>query len=61
MQWLELDRLLAQLWESHSIRPKVVYHPLFGDDGEVTGGRVYSLFPEVISRGIVDFSPSDDG
>ena len=23
-QWLDLDHLLAQLWESHSIRPKVV-------------------------------------
>jgi hypothetical protein len=54
-QWLELDHLLVQLWESHSIRPKVSYYAPPGKGGEVANGRVYSLLPEVTSRGIADF------
>jgi len=27
-QWLELDRLLVLLWESHSICTKVLYYPV---------------------------------
>jgi hypothetical protein len=48
-QWLELDRLLIQFWESHSIRPKVVYlvREDMGDFAE------YAL-PEITWRGILD-------
>jgi len=28
-QWLELDRLLVQLWESRSIRPRIIYFFFF--------------------------------
>jgi hypothetical protein len=49
-QWLELDHLLAQLWESHSIRLKVLYH----ECPEVTSSCVDTLLPEVTRRGIVD-------
>jgi len=51
-QWLALDRLLIQLWKSHSIRSKVGY--------EMCGERrnaeywVGCLLPETTERGIVD-------
>ena len=51
-QWYDLDRLLVQLWTSHSIRPKVTYE---------TGGRrmdmkdhVPHLLPELTKSGVVD-------
>ena len=47
-KWLCLDRLLVQLWESHSIRPKVV---------SATAQKKESigvLFPEITERGIID-------
>ena len=53
-QWLELDRLLAQLWESHSIRPKVLCYAPVGTENRVTE-RVGSLLPEVTGRGIIDW------
>jgi hypothetical protein len=50
-EWLNLDRLLAQLWTSHSIRPEItcpylVAHYLQAD-------VVSRLFPELTSRGVV--------
>jgi hypothetical protein len=54
-QWLELDHLLVQLWESHSICLKVSYYAPSGKEGEVASTCVYSLLPEVTSRGIADF------
>jgi hypothetical protein len=54
-QWLELDHLLVQLWESHSVRLQVSYYAVPGKEGDVTANCMYSLFPEVTSRGIADF------
>jgi hypothetical protein len=54
MQWMELDHRFTQLWESHSIRPKVLYQAPPGKEGEATRDRMFSLLPEVTSRGIVD-------
>jgi hypothetical protein len=54
-QWLELDRLLVQLWESHSIRLKISCRASSGKEGEVAVSRMHSLFPEVTNRGIADF------
>ena len=54
-QWLELDHLLVQLWESHSIRLTVSYRASPGKEGEVTDSRVHNLLPEVTNRGIADF------
>jgi hypothetical protein len=57
-QWLELDHLLVQLWESHSIRLTVSYWAPPGKGGEleeVMSTRAHSLFPEVTSRGIAVF------
>jgi hypothetical protein len=48
-QWLDLDRLLVQFWESRSIRPKVVYTVGFG-----MKDFVGSLLPEIMKRGVVD-------
>ena len=51
--WLELDRLLVQLWESHSIHPKVTYPK---PDGEQRAVRdcIGCLFPEITTRGLTD-------
>jgi hypothetical protein len=54
-QWLELDHLLVQLWESHSICLKVLYYAPSGKEGEMASSCVNSLLPEVTSRGIADF------
>ena len=53
-QWLDLDRLLVQLWESRSIRPKVIREAV------VEGGLwsmkdcIGSLLPEMTKRGMID-------
>ena len=48
-QWLNLDRLLVQFWESRSIRPKVVC-------AKLREGRDWAgcLLPEITGRGIID-------
>jgi hypothetical protein len=50
-QWLDLDRLLVQLWESRSICPKVEWVMR-----QVPYMRecVGCLMPEITERGIVD-------
>jgi hypothetical protein len=48
--WLELDRLLIQLYESHSIRPKI----LFREDEQNARGLMGRLLPEVMAGGIVE-------
>ena len=52
-KWWDLDRLLIQFWESHSIRPTVVCLPV---EIEKNGARYWSghLFPESTRRGIID-------
>lgn len=54
-QWLELDRLLVQLWESHAIRLRVLYD---GSTSTVAQqkmrGCIECFFPETVARGIVD-------
>ena len=48
-QWLDLDRLLVQFWESHSIRPNVG-----GQGWESTERCIECLLPEATKRGIID-------
>jgi hypothetical protein len=43
-EWQDLDRLLAQFWTTHSIRPEIVY--------EVRDGR--RLLPELARRRLFD-------
>jgi len=52
-QWLELDRTLAQFWESRSIRPKTLYLVPPGREKDLIEcmGR---LLPEITERGIID-------
>ena len=54
-QWPDLDALLGQLWESHSIRTKVSF-PERGANGEGRGVayRFEYLLPESTKRGIID-------
>ena len=52
--WSELDLLLGQLWESHSIRPEVTYTVYPWVDLTRAGSWVESLLPEVSTRGIVN-------
>ncbi|KAF9780877.1 hypothetical protein BJ322DRAFT_287392 [Thelephora terrestris] len=44
LEWHELDRLLVQLWISHSIRPRILYK-------DVVGGIVSRLLPELTMKG----------
>jgi hypothetical protein len=48
-QWLGLDRLLVQLWESRSVRPRII-HMATQDLRDCAG----FLLPEVTKRGIID-------
>ena len=48
--WLELDRLLAKLCESHSIHLKVLHLP---ESVRGVGSCVETLLPEVTKRGMV--------
>ena len=54
-QWLGLDRLLIQFWESSSIRLKVT-HAI--SKGEMQNGWiryfVEGFLPEIAERGIID-------
>jgi hypothetical protein len=58
-EWSELDHLLARLWESHSIRPKVRYSLPAWIDEEGARGCMESLLPEVSRRGVVDLIEDD--
>jgi hypothetical protein len=51
--WLELDRLLIQLWESCSIHPEVHYSTPQSVSEENAIGCMKSLFPEATARGSI--------
>jgi len=52
-QWVDLDRVLVQFWESHSIRPRVVCTEPTREERAVRS-FVGCLFPEITRRGIID-------
>ena len=54
MRLLELDRLLVQLSEEHSIRPRIRYLILPVMDRESAIGHMGRLLPEATTRGLVD-------
>jgi len=55
-QWLDVDRLLVQFWDSRSIRPRVV-DPLMENGGGGMGHLLSrDLLPEITERGIVDLA-----
>ena len=51
-EWQALDRLLVQIWTSHSIRPRLMYAPNSG--GRDTRDRIPSLLPELTRRELID-------
>ena len=57
LKWMETDHVLAQLHESHSIRPKVV----FWENEQWMRGCMECLLPEVTKRGIVDLTFAGTG
>jgi hypothetical protein len=50
-EWLDLDRLLTQLWTSHPIRPEITCRNGVGH--YLRADVVSRLFPELTSRGVV--------
>lgn len=55
LRWLELDLLLVQLWESHSVRPSVLYKVPSSRGRRWARSCIETLLPEITARGIVDF------
>jgi hypothetical protein len=54
-EWLDLDRLLVEFWESSSIRPKVVCRTRAGGERDTSHCVGYQLLlPEITRRGIID-------
>ena len=51
-EWLEVDDLLAQLCETHSIHPEVLYNVPPSMDGTRARRLMESLFPELTARGL---------
>lgn len=60
-EWLELDRLLVLLWETHSIRLKILYLGSFRVDRPSARKCMDSLFPEVTTRGIANLEECEFG
>ena len=58
---LGLDRLLVQLSESHSIRPRIRYLVPSVMDRESAIGQMGSLLPEATTRGLVDLTGYEPG
>ena len=52
--WLELDAVLAQLWESHSIHSELVHFVPGWAEGRGAGRLVESLLPEATTRDIIN-------
>jgi len=52
-QWLDLDCLLVQFWESRSIRPRMIRTTSAGE-GRDMRGCIGLLTPEATRRGIID-------
>jgi hypothetical protein len=58
-EWLDLDRLLVQLWETSSIRPKFVCPPQIGMEWDTNYCVGYwCLLPEITKKGIIDLVES---
>lgn len=51
---MDLDGLLVQLWESHTVSTKVVYAG--GEEGEVYKKLVTELLPEITERRIIEIA-----
>lgn len=54
-QWLDLDRLLVQFWESRPTPPKVICMGLVGEKW-IVRGFVECCLPELTKRGVIDLA-----
>ncbi|KAF9644822.1 hypothetical protein BDM02DRAFT_3190267 [Thelephora ganbajun] len=52
-QWMDLDRILVQLWESHGIRLKVMYFVTEEKKG-IQRERIGGLLPKITERGVIE-------
>jgi hypothetical protein len=57
-QWLELDRIMTRLNESHPVRLKINCNKPLDPDGSKERNRMEVLLPEAMARGIVDIVSS---
>ena len=57
-QWMDLDHILIQLWESNAIHTQVIYTT----EGEKKEAREFigALLPEMTKRGKVEMLEGDD-
>ena len=53
-EWLELDQVLAELCESHSVQLRVAYNLHVDMDGSKERDGMEVLLPEVMARGLAD-------
>lgn len=58
-QWLELDCLLLQFWETRSIRPRVLC-PRLGGEWRNTETLIGCLLQGITQRGIIDLFESHE-
>ena len=58
-EWLDLDCLLVQFWESHSVRPKVIPDMTMWRGEQDVKHCVGRLLPEVTKRGVIDLIKLD--
>ena len=56
-EWVDIERTLIQLWESHGICAKVKYYSRRREESRELMG---SLFPEATKRGIVELVDISD-
>ena len=59
MEWLEFDRLLAKLWESHLVRLEVRYGVPGWVDTEGVRSSMEKMLLETAGKGIADPVESD--
>ena len=55
LEWMDLDRTLVQLWESHAIRMKVVSREETEKRWRALRDFVGGLLPESTTRGMIEF------
>ena len=58
--WLDLDCLLSQFSETHSIRPEVLYNAPDSVDEEEARSSMEYLLPQLIKKGLVELAQRED-
>ncbi|KAF9644816.1 hypothetical protein BDM02DRAFT_843045 [Thelephora ganbajun] len=54
VQWVNLDRILVQLWESYGIHPKIVCSVVGEEKEDAIREYIRGLLPETTGRGIIE-------